>query len=171
MSKLEDRKYAIIGIIVVLFVIIWIKLFNLQIVDISLKISSDNNSQRRVVVYPSRGLIYDRNGVLLVSNEAAYDLMLIPKNMEAFDTASMCNDLGIDIENFRERQQTCEEYSIYRPSLFYKQITSSQYAVLQEHMYKYPGFFVQNRTLRRYKEGIAAHVLGDVGEVDLETLK
>ncbi|MBN2778311.1 MAG: penicillin-binding protein 2 [Bacteroidales bacterium] len=171
MKNDDKRKYAIIGIVVVLFLIIWIKLFNLQILDISLKISSDNNSQRRVTVYPSRGLIYDRNGVLLVSNEAAYDLMLIPKNMREFDTLAFCNDIGITKENFYERLKTCQEYSSYRPSLFYKQITATQFAILQEKMYKYPGFFVQNRTLRRYQEGIAAHILGDVGEVDLETLK
>jgi len=171
MSNLGERKYVIIGIIVVIFVVIWIKLFNLQIIDISLKISSDNNSQRRIVVYPSRGLIYDRNGVLLVSNEAAYDLMLIPKNMDEFDTLAICNDLDITIEKFYEKYTKCKEYSGYRPSLFFKQISSTQYAVLQEHMYKYPGFFVQNRTLRRYGEGIGAHVLGDVGEIDLETLQ
>jgi penicillin-binding protein 2 len=79
--------------------------------------------------------------------------------------------LHIDIIDFYDRLENCEKYSGYRPSLFFKQITSAQYAIFQEHMYRYPGFFVQNRTLRRYKGGIAAHVLGDVGEVDLETLK
>lgn len=171
MKTIKDRKYAIIGIVVVLFLIIWIQLFNLQILNVSLKISSDNNSQRKIVIYPSRGLIYDRDGVLLVSNEAAYDLMLIPRNMKEFDTLSLCSDLEINIENFRERLKYSREYSGYRPSLFYKQITATQYAKLQEHMYKYYGFFVQNRTLRRYKEEIAAHILGDVGEVSLETLK
>ncbi|MDD4150635.1 MAG: penicillin-binding protein 2 [Bacteroidales bacterium] len=171
MKKTGERKYAIIGIVLVLFIIIWIKLFNLQILDISLKISSDNNSQRKLVIYPSRGLIYDRNGVLLVSNEAAYDLMLIPMNMKEFDTLSLCLDLSISIESFYNRLNYCREYSRYRPSLFFKQVTAQQYAILQEHMYKYPGFLVQNRTLRRYKEGIAAHILGDVGEVNLEILE
>ncbi len=171
MKILDDRKYVVIGIITVIFLIIWIKLFNLQILDISLKISSDNNSQRKVIVYPSRGLIYDRNGVLLVSNEAAYDLMVIPRNIKDMDTLSLCQDLNISTEEFNEKLFTCKEYSEYRPSLFYKQITAVQNAGLQEHMYKYKGFFVQKRTLRRYKEGIAAHVLGDVGEVDLKTLE
>ncbi|MDD2634509.1 MAG: penicillin-binding protein 2 [Bacteroidales bacterium] len=171
MSNIKNRKYTIIGIVVILFLILWIQLFNLQIIDISLKISSDNNSQRKIVMYPSRGLIYDRNGSLLVSNEAAYDLMLVPRNMKEFDTISLCEDLNISIENFYERLISSREYSKYRPSLFYKQITATQYAILQEHMYKYYGFFVQKRTLRRYKKGIAAHVLGDVGEVSLETLK
>lgn len=171
MKHLQNRKYAVIAIFALLFLVVWIKLFNLQIVDDSLKTSSDNNSQRRVVVYPSRGLVYDRNGVLLVCNEAAYDLFLIPNNLEEFDTLSMCTDLGIDTEDFYMRLDKSKSYSTYRPSVFYKQITAIQYALLQEHMYKYPGFFVQDRTLRKYNEGIAAHVLGDVGEIDLETLK
>jgi penicillin-binding protein 2 len=143
----------------------------MQIIDESLKQSSDNNSQRRVTVYPGRGLIYDRNGNLLVCNEAAYDLMLVPKNMREFDTLSICKDLGIKKEDFYARLKKCENYSTYRPSVFFKQISSSQYAKLQEHLYRYPGFFVQSRTLRKYTEGVAAHVLGDVGEVDLKTLE
>lgn len=171
MKNLEVRKYTIGGIIIILFIIIWIKLLNLQLIDESLKISSDNNSQRRVTVYPGRGLIYDRNGVLLVCNEAAYDLMLIPKNMKSFDTLALCNNLGIDIADFYIKLEKCKTYSRYRPSVFYKQISSVQYAKLQEQMYRFSGFFVQTRTLRKYNEGIAAQVLGDVGEVDLETLK
>lgn len=171
MKQLENRKYAIIAIFSLLFLIIWIKLFNLQIIDESLKISSDNNSQRRVTEYPSRGLIFDRNGVLLVCNEAAYDLMVIPKNLQEFDTIAMCKDLGIDKDNFYKRLNKSQSFSSRRPSIFYKQITSARYAVLQEHLYKYPGFFVQNRTLRRYNEGIAAHILGDIGEIDLEALQ
>ena len=171
MKNLEVRKYSIGGIILVLFIIIWIKLLSLQIIDETLKVSSDNNSQRRVTVYPGRGLIYDRNGILLVCNEAAYDLMLVPKNMAKFDTLELCADLEITKEDFDTRLEKCKTYSNYRPSVFFKQITSEKYARLQEHLYRYPGFYVQDRTLRKYTEGVAAQVLGDVGEVDLETLK
>lgn len=171
MKNYEPRKFAIGGIILILFIIIWVRLFNLQIIDDSFKHSSDNNSQRRVTVYPGRGLIYDRNGSLLVCNEAAYDLMLVPRNMGEFDTLSICVDLGITIDDFYIRLKKCADYSNYRPSVFFKQIKSSQYAKLQEHLYRFPGFFVQARTLRKYTEGVAAHVLGDVGEVNVETLK
>ncbi|MDR2009521.1 MAG: penicillin-binding protein 2 [Bacteroidales bacterium] len=168
--KFVSRKYIIIAIFMLVFLIIWAKLFYLQILDVSLKISSENNSRRKVVVYPARGLIYDRNGVLLVCNEAAYDLQVVPGQVKEFDTLALCNDLGIDIENFRSRFEKCKKYSSYRPSVFFKQINSRQYAKIQEHLYKYHGFFVQNRTLRKYNEGIAAHVLGDVGEVNLDML-
>lgn len=171
MKYLGDRKYIIIGIIVTLFLIVWIKLFYLQIIDESLKISSENNSRRKVVVYPARGLIYDRNGVLLVYNEAAYDLHVIPGKVKDIDTLSLCRDLGITLEDFNSRLEKSKIYSKHRPSVFFKQIDSRQYAKLQEHLYKYKGFFVQNRTLRKYNEGVAAQVLGDIGEIDANMLR
>ncbi|HOZ29932.1 MAG TPA: penicillin-binding protein 2 [Bacteroidales bacterium] len=171
MKSFDTRKYAIGGIILLILLIIWGKIFFLQIFDSELKKSSENNSQRQVTIYPGRGLIYDRNGVILVCNEAAYDLMLVPKNMQEFDTTAFCKDLNISIEDFYKKLKQCKEYSMYRPSVFYKQIPAIHYAKIQEHLYRFPGFYVQNRTLRKYKEGIAAHVLGDVGEVDLDVLK
>lgn len=171
MRNLNSRKYTISAVMVFFFLAIIIKLINLQLIDESLKISADNNSQRRITIYPSRGLIYDRNGYLLVFNEAAYDLMLVPKNMFEFDTLSFCEDLNITIEDFRQRLEKCSKYSRFRPSVFYKQITAKQYSVLQEHLYKYPGFFVQERTLRKYNTSFGAHILGDIGEIDKETLE
>ncbi len=171
MKKYDNRKYYISAIILFFILTIIFKLINLQIFDESLKISAENNSQRRITEYPARGLIYDRNGNLMVYNEAAYDLMLIPKKMQEFDTLSLCRDLNIDISDFYTRLEKCISYSRFRPSVFYKQITAQQYSVLQEHLFKYPGFFVQNRTLRKYTSSIAAHILGDIGEIDKETLE
>lgn len=171
MKKYDNRKYYISAIILFFILTIIFKLINLQIFDESLKISAKNNSQRRITEYPARGLIYDRYGNLLVYNEAAYDLMLIPKKMQEFDTLSLCRDLNIDISDFYERLEKCISYSRFRPSVFYKQITAQQYSILQEHLFKYPGFFVQNRTLRKYTSSIAAHILGDIGEIDKETLE
>jgi len=171
MKNFETRKYTIGGIILLILLIIWGKIFFLQLFDTELKKSSENNSQRQVTVYPGRGLIYDRNGVLLVCNEAAYDLMLVPKNMTEIDTLALCGYLNITKEEFEKKLEKCKQYSMYRPSVFYVQIPAIEYAKIQEHLYRFPGFYVQNRTLRKYKEGIAAHVLGDVGEVDLDILK
>ncbi len=165
MSNLKYRKYVISVIISICFVIIFSRVFYLQIIDESYKISADNNFKRRVVQYPARGLIFDRNGALLVCNEAAFDLMVIPGRTRKFDTLSFINNLDISIEDFRRKMERAKTFSYFTPSLFYRQMTSLQYARFQEYMFKYPGFFVQDRTLRRYKHGIAAHVLGDVGEV------
>jgi penicillin-binding protein 2 len=171
MKKYDNRKYYISAIILFFIFVIVFKLINLQIFDESLKISAENNSQRRITEYPARGLIYDRYGNLLVYNEAAYDLMLIPRKMKEFDTLSLCRDLNIDISDFYARLEKCISFSSFRPSVFYKQITAQQYSTLQEHLFKYPGFFVQNRTLRKYTSSLAAHILGDIGEIDKETLE
>lgn len=170
MNKYELRKHIFIAIIVIAFTTVLVKLFYLQIVDISYKISAENNSQRIVTQYPARGLIFDRNGDLLVCNEAAYDLMVIPGRTKEFDTIGFIENLNIEIEAFYRNMDRAKSFSYFRPSLFYKQMTAQQYAQFQEHLHKYPGFFVQERTLRQYTRGIAAHVLGDVGEVDSKTL-
>ncbi len=171
MKHYDNRKFVIIAIFIFIFIVIWVKLFHLQLINQSFKISSENNSRRKTVVYPIRGLIYDREGELIVSNELAYDMYIIPNNMEEFDTLSLCNHLNITKEEFDKKLEACIKYSKHRPSVFYKQISMGQYAVLQEYMYKYPGFFVQDRTVRRYNKDIAAHILGNVGEVNIEELR
>lgn len=171
MKVYENRKYVIIAIFIIAFLMIWIKLFEIQILNQEYKISSENNSQRRITEYPSRGLIYDRNGNLLVCNELAYDLVVIPRNIKNLDTALFCEKLSISIEDFKLKLDKASAYSLYKPSIFYKQITREQFASLQEQMYKFKGFYAQTRTLRSYKENVAAHVVGDIGEIDLEQLK
>lgn len=164
MSEFSIRRYPIVIIFVIVLIAIWVKAFLLMFDD-SLKQSAENNSRRRIVQYPSRGIIYDRDGNILVCNEAAYDLMLTPHQMQEFDTVMLCSDLGITKEDVEMRILKAKKYSMYRPSVFMKQIDSKVYAQMQEHLYRYPGFYVQNRTLRKYNGGIAAHVLGDIGEV------
>ncbi len=157
MIEYKIRKYPIMGIILVVLIAIWVKALFLMFDD-SLKHSAENNSRRRVVQYPSRGIIYDREGNILVCNEAAYDLMIVPHQTFEFDTVMLCNDLGISKEDVEARILKAKKYSMYRPSVFMKQIDSKVYAQMQEHLYRYPGFYVQNRTLRKYNGGIAAHV-------------
>ena len=147
-------------------VVFIIKLFYLQVVDSSYKVSADNNSQSHVISYPARGLIYDRNGELLVSNQAAYDIMVEPIVLKAFDTIEFCSILDITKENLIERLDKAKDYSWRVRSVFMKQVNFDLAAVLQEKMYKYPGFFLQSRTLRTYSRPIASHILGYVGEVN-----
>lgn len=169
MKEYNIRKYPIIAIFVIVFIAIWIKALLLMFDD-SLKKSAENNSRRRVLQYPSRGVIYDRDSNILVCNEAAYDLILAPSQMHEFDTSMLCSDLGITKEEVEKRVLKAKKYSMYRPSVFMKQIDSKVYAQMQEHLFRYPGFYVQNRTLRKYNGGIAAHVLGDIGEVSEKQL-
>jgi penicillin-binding protein 2 len=171
MNTYAGRKYIIAAIIILIGLIFVIRLFSLQVLDSSYKFSADSNTRRTKILYPARGLIYDRNGEILVYNEAAYDLMVNPSQLHVFDTLDFCEILNITPEEVVNRIREASNYSMYRPSIFMKQISSVTYAVLQEKMYKFPGFFVQPRTLRNYPRKIAAHFLGYVGEVDEKTIK
>lgn len=142
------------------------RLFYIQIVDKTYRVSAANNALRPVTQYPARGLIYDRNGNLIVYNQAAYDLLVIPVQTGAFDTTRLNSILGITMDDFRARMKSAVSYSRRAPSVFMKMISSETYAVLQEELYRFPGFYVQARTLRKYTKPVAAHLLGYVGEVD-----
>jgi penicillin-binding protein 2 len=161
-----NRKYVIMALIVLASLCLIIRLFIIQVVKDSYKLSADNNVLRYVTQYPARGLIYDRNGKLIVFNQAAYDLMVVPAQASKIDTTGFCNLLGITCELFRERMKAAINYSKRAPSVFLKQISVETYARLQEKMFMYPGFYVQPRTLRKYSKPVAAHVLGYVSEVD-----
>jgi penicillin-binding protein 2 len=166
-----DRKWVIGAIFLVFIIIFIIRLFYIQIWDDKYQLSADSNSQRHVTQYPARGLVFDRNGKLLVQNKAAYDLMIVPRQLKAFDTLAFCNLLNISIEDVKKKIKKSKRYSSYKPSTFLKQVSSETYASFQEHMFKFPGFFVQTRTLRDYPEPIAAHLLGYVGEVSDKIVK
>ena len=166
MENYEDRKYIIGGFIILIAFIYIIKLLFLQVFDKEYKNSAENNSQRHVTEYPARGLIYDRNGKLLVYNEAAYDLMYIHKQASAFDTLEFISLLDISKEELIKSLKKAKRYSTYKPSIIVKQLSNITYAKLQEKMYKFKGFYVQARTIRKYPDGIAGHVLGYTGEVN-----
>lgn len=166
MDIYTKRKYLIIGIISIVSIVIVIRLFYIQVMDISYKISAASNVLRRVINYPARGLVYDRNGQLLVFNQAAYDVLVIPKEMKDFDTLGFCQIVGLEKEELVTEIKKAKLYSKVLPSPVVKQLSSQRYAILQEHLFKYPGFYIQARTVRQYPERIAAHVLGYVAEVD-----
>src|SRR5246127_454448 len=167
MSKnhyLENRKFIIGGIFSLIALIYISRLFYLQVVDDKSKLDARNNAFRYLTEFPVRGYIYDRNGKLLVFNDPAYDLMVVPKNVLYCDTQALCKILGIDTAGFNHRMKRAK-YTPKKESYFEKQISSETYAKLQEKMYRFPGFFIQKRTIRRYPKKIAAHLLGYIGEV------
>ena len=165
------RKYIIGGIIILVVIILSIKLFSIQVIEDTYRLSADNNVLRYVTQYPARGLIYDRNNELIVYNQAAYDLMVIPAQTGNMDTSSFCSELGITEEFFAGRMKAAVSYSQRAPSVFLKQISAETYAQFQEKMFMYPGFYVQPRTLRKYSRPLAAHLLGYVSEVDENIIK
>ena len=166
-----NRKYVIMALIVLASFGLLVRLFIMQVVKDTYRFSADNNVLRYVTQYPARGLIYDRNGKLIVFNQAAYDLMVIPVQTSNIDTSEFCRLLGISGEVFRERMSEAVDYSRRAPSVFLKQISDETYARFQEKMFLFPGFYVQPRTLRKYAKPVAAHVLGYVSEVDERIIK
>jgi penicillin-binding protein 2 len=166
-----NRKYIVIALILLASVALIVKLFVIQVVKDTYRLSADNNVLRYVTQYPARGLIYDRNGHLMVSNQAAYDLMVVPAQMGEMDTSLFCSELGITIDLFNERIKTAKNYNRKSPSIFLKQISAETYAKFQEKIFLYPGFYVQPRTLRKYSRPVAAHLLGYISEVDEVLIK
>jgi len=141
-------------------------LFYLQVLDDSYLLSAESNVLRKNTIYPNRGLIYDRNDKLLVYDEAAYDLMVIPGQVGEIDTAEFCMLLNITDSVFKVKMKRVKNYSRFIPSVFVAQITKEEFGFIEEKLFKYPGFFVQSRSLRKYPYPIAAHTLGYIGEVN-----
>jgi penicillin-binding protein 2 len=166
-----SRRYLIIGLVLLTALIFLVRLFYIQVIADKYILSANNNVLRYMTQYPARGLIYDRNGKLLVYNEAAYDLMVTPRQVKNLDTAELCRLIGITEDEFIERMKRARQYSLYRSSVFEAQISRENYGFLEEKMFKFPGFFVQPRTLRKYTYPIAAHTLGYIGEVNPDMIK
>lgn len=167
----SSRKFVIIAIFSVVVLILLIKLFSIQVLDQTYKRSSDNNTLRYITQYPARGKIYDRNGNLLVYNEAIYDLMVIPRQVKNLDTLAFCSSLNISRETFNTRMSKAKRYSSFSPSVFMSQITKEEYGMIAENLHHYPGFYFQTRSVRNYPYPIAAHTLGNIGEVDKKDLQ
>lgn len=148
-----------------------VKLFMIQVIDNSYKRSSVNNTLRYIVQYPARGKIYDRDGKLLVYNEAIYDLMVIPRQVKNIDTLEFCKSLEITKDSFIERMKKARRYSSFSPSVFMSQITKEEYGKLAESLHQFSGFYFQTRSVRNYPYPIAAHTLGNIGEVDRKDLE
>ena len=146
--KLEKRKYVIGGFIIIICLIYICRLFNLQVADDKYKAYADSNAFFKKTIYPSRGTIYDRTGKVVVFNQPAYDMMIIPRDVEPFDTLDLCTTLGITHEEFMRRWTNMRDrsinpgYSNYSPQTFLTNLTTEDYGKLQEKMYRFPGFYI-----------------------------
>ena len=167
------RRYVISGIAIGIVLVYIIRLFYLQIIDQSTKDQADNNALVKQTIFPSRGLIYDRNGELLVFNQPIYEITLTMREMKQdWDTAAFCNCLQISREKFDERIAEIKDrrknrgYSRWTPQVFMSQLKKEDIAPLQEFLSMFPGVQIQKRTLRDYTYNAASHVLGSVGEVN-----
>lgn len=171
--NLEKRKYVIGAFVIVIALIFLGRLFDLQLHDAKYKKSADSNAFLKKTVYPSRGLIYDRNGELVVYNQPAYDVMLIPRDVQEFDTLDFCRTLNITPEQLEKRfadMRAAAGYSSYTPQRLIAQLSAQDYGRLQEKLYRYPGFFIQKRILRQYNHPTAPNVLGNIREVSKDDI-
>jgi len=165
MDNLFNRKYTIQGLFLVVCLILLAKLFYIQVVDDTYFLSAETNVLRKIYTFPARGVIFDRKGKVLVQNEPVYDLLVIPNQVKPFDTLDLCNTIGIDKAGFDKRFHKATTQSRYQPSVFEKQLSVQIYAALQEKLARFPGFLVQNRTIRHYPDSVAGQFFGYVKEV------
>ncbi len=169
MEPLNIRKVIIQGGFTLVSLILLVRLFFLQVVDVTYKAKAINNSVREVTIYPSRGLVFDRDNRLVVNNAAVYDLVVTPRKVKSLDTLKLCDLLGISKDEFKKsvvKMKQSKGYSSYKPQILFKQIPSDTYARLQEFLYQFPGLYSQVRTVRHYPMKSAPHILGYIGEVN-----
>ncbi len=176
--ELDKRQYVIAGVAIAIVTIYIIRLFTLQIMSDDYKKSADSNAFLKKVEFPSRGIIYDRNGKTLVFNQPSYDIMVIVNEQRSrLDTLELCKALNITHEYFVKRMSDIQDrrknpgYSSYTQQLFMSQLSDQEFSVFQEKAYKFPGFYIQRRSIRQYEYPNAALLLGDVAEVSPDDIK
>lgn len=174
MAKNQYKQQLLIIGMAVFFLIILIRLFNIQILDSQYKVNADNNALRYITKYPVRGRILDRNGLVLVDNAYSYDILVTPYDVKPFDTLALCRIFDLNPEQVHA---TFAEYRKYRTrigfqsKIFLKQITQDQYSHFLEMSHHFPGFTAVPRTIRSYPYDAGGNLLGYVSEVDADYLK
>lgn len=160
------RKILLSSIIILIGITFLGRLSYLQIFSFSTNHVMEDPAIKAIYDYPERGYIYDRQGKLLVGNDPAYDVMVIPREVKPLDTLEFCSLLGIDKEKFIDKLKKAQVYSPRLPSVLVPQLSKQDYAKLQEKMRRYKGFYIQKRSLRYYDTPSAANVLGYISEVN-----
>ena len=166
-------RTLIIGLWVVIAILLG-RIFYIQIVDSSYKRDATNNSMVYETVYPPRGIIYDRNGLVLVGNEVSYDILVTPREVKEFDTLALAQALGVDTAFVNERMAYYRKYRSrigFQTLTFVKHLPVEQYLRFAETQYEYPGFRGQVRSSRTYPFNAGGNLLGYVNEVNADEIK
>jgi len=172
MNRFFERRYIISTIFIVLILVLLGRLFYIQLMDDRYRIYAESNAKRIFYLNPARGPILDRNGKILVQNQAFYDIMVTPNLVKApFDTAEFCKLLNIDTAEFNRRMAKAIKYSRSQQSPFEKQLTPQAYAAIEERLNEFNGFESSARYLRTYPDSTAAQFLGYLGEVHDNDIK
>lgn len=165
----EDRKYIIRVVIVLVAFTFLIKLFSIQVLDDNYKAAAESNIIHTVTEYPYRGLIFDRNGRLLVHNEPIFDLEVVPKDAFIQDTMLLSSMLGIDYEYLISNLRKAKRNS-YQPTTIAKQVPNQVFAGIQDKLVEYEGIYPKARTVRGYEYPGLANVFGYIGEISKRQL-
>ena len=175
--KYDHRRFVIGGIVIAIIAVYICRLFSLQILNDKYKENADNNAFLNKTIYPSRGVIYDRKGKLLVFNQPAYDVIVCMREVHNLDTIAFCDALDITREQFDRRMRDIKDinlnpgYSSYTDQVFLSQLTAENCAKFTEQLFRFPGFSTRLRTIRQYNYPYAGHVLGDLGEVSKKEME
>ena len=161
---MRDKFFQIVVLIISGLLII--KLFDLQIINNNSSDFLERASIQKIYEFPERGYIYDRNNKLIVSNEPYYDLMIIPRDVELNDSTEISKLLNIPIHTFKTKFNKSRIFSNVKPSVFMSGITKNEFALLQEKLWKYGGFFIQKNSKRKYNYKTASNILGYTSEVN-----
>ena len=170
--ELSNRRYVIGGVATFIVVVYIIRLFTLQIMSDDYKKNADSNAFLKRIDYPSRGIITDRKGRLMVYNQPAYDILVVMNEARGrLDTMEFCRTVGMTKEEFVARMDAIKDrsknpgYSRFTQQLFMGQIPDKEFSQFREKIFRFPGFYIQKRSVRQYEYPYAAHVIGDVAEV------
>tara|TARA_A100001011_G_scaffold121058_1_gene127776 strand:+ start:11584 stop:13443 length:1860 start_codon:yes stop_codon:yes gene_type:complete len=161
---MRDKIFQIVVLLISGLLVV--KLFDLQIIKSSSSDFLDRASIQKVFEFPERGYIYDRNDKLIVSNELYYDLMIIPRDIDLNDSIEVSKLLNIPIQTFNTKFNKSRIFSNVKPSVFMSGITKNEFALIQEQLWKYGGFFIQKNSKRKYNFKTASNILGYTSEVN-----
>src|SRR5882724_12498663 len=169
----QSRSRIIRLIFLVTIVVIGAQLFYLQVISGKYQKLADDNAILRKVVYPPRGIIFDRYRKAIISNTLSYDLMVTPSQVKGIDTAFFCQLMEIDTAEFRKRIiGAIIKNKAFRPSIFEASLTQQKFARIQENLWRFQnGFYIQERPIRSYPYNAGANIVGYLGEVDSGYLK
>lgn len=167
----SGRKYILAGAVILLLLVYLFSLMKIQLDNEEYKMLAEKNALYLKTTYPDRGLIYDRNGKLLVYNQPSYDITFIPRELKKLDTLAFCNTLGITLQEFNDRVEKAKDrrlnpgYSTFTEQDFMTQLSAEEYASIQEKLHRFHGFYVKKRAIRQYNCNSAGVLLGDIGQV------
>ncbi len=167
----ERKSLVVAGIFIVAAFVLIGKLMSVQVFDDTYSDRAESGSYRIETIHPSRGLIYDRNGVVVVKNMPVYDIEVIPKKVKDLDTLLFCKTFDINVEEFQAKMDKAIKESRYKQTPFIRQLSPEEFLPAQEQLHKFPGFYAQVRTIRQYPYSSAPHLMGYLSEVNRETVK